>query len=49
MHKAFAALPAKGQDQLDADMHELIAEFNEGGDGTMVVPGEYLEVIVTKA
>ena len=40
VHKAFAALPAKGQDQLDADMHELIAEFNEGGDGTMVVPGE---------
>ena len=48
VHKAFAALPAKGQDQLDADLHELIAEFNEGGDGTMVVPGEYLEVVVTK-
>ena len=48
VHKAFAALSAKDQDRLDADMHELIAEFNEGGDGTMVVPGEYLEVVVRK-
>jgi hypothetical protein len=32
VHKAFAA-PRQGLDQLDADMHEPIAEFNEGGDG----------------
>jgi len=49
VHKAFAALPAAGQDALDADLHALIAEFNEGGDGTMVVPGEYLEAVITKA
>jgi len=48
VHKAFAALPADGQARLDADLHELIAQFNEGGDGTMVVPAEYLEVLVTK-
>jgi SAM-dependent methyltransferase len=48
VHKAFAALPADGQARLDADLHELIAEFNEGGDGTMVAPGEYLEIVVTK-
>jgi SAM-dependent methyltransferase len=49
VHKAFAALPAEGQARLDADLHELIAEFNEGGDGTMVVPAEYLEIVITKA
>ena len=49
VHKAFAALPAEGQARLDADLHELIAEFNEAGDGTMAVPGEYLEVVITKA
>jgi len=27
----------------------VIFEFNEGGDGTMVVPGEYLEVVITRA
>jgi hypothetical protein len=26
----------------------LIGRFNRSGDSTMVVPGEYLEVIVTK-
>ena len=48
VHKAFAALSAEGQARLDADLHQLIAEFNEGGDGTMVVPAEYLEVIITR-
>ena len=48
VHKAFAALSAKDQDRLDADMHELIAEFNEGGDGTMVAPAEYLEIVIVK-
>jgi SAM-dependent methyltransferase len=48
VHKAFAALPPEGQARLDADLHDLIAEFNEGGDGTMVVPAEYLEVLITK-
>ena len=48
VHKAFAALPADGHARLDADLHELIAEFNEGGDGTMVAPAEYLEIVITK-
>ena len=48
VHKAFAALPPAGQARLDADLHELIAHFNEGGDGTMVVPAEYLEIVITK-
>jgi SAM-dependent methyltransferase len=48
VHKAFAALSPENQAKLDADLHELIAEFNEGGDGTMVVPAEYLEIVITK-
>ena len=48
VHKAFAALAPEGQARLDADLHELIAEFNEAGDGTMVVPAEYLEIVITK-
>jgi ubiquinone/menaquinone biosynthesis C-methylase UbiE len=48
VHKAFAALPPDGQAQLEADLHALIGEFNESGDGTMVVAAEYLEVVITK-
>jgi hypothetical protein len=27
---------------------ELIGRFNRSGDGSMVVPSEYLEVVVTR-
>ena len=33
---------------LHADIVALIGRFNRSGDGTMVVPSEYLEVVVTK-
>ncbi len=46
--KAFAALDAPGQERLERDIHALIARFNRSGDATMVVPGEYLEVVVTR-
>ncbi|MEX2299146.1 MAG: class I SAM-dependent methyltransferase [Dongiaceae bacterium] len=46
--KAFAALDAAGQKALEADLIALVARFNRSGDATMVVPGEYLEVVVTK-
>jgi SAM-dependent methyltransferase len=48
VHKAFAALPVDAQAKLEADLLDLIARFNEAEDGTMVVPSEYLQVIVTK-
>jgi SAM-dependent methyltransferase len=44
----FATLDANDQASLEWDIRELIAEFNVAKDGTMVVPSEYLEVIVTK-
>lgn len=48
MHKAFASLTPELQRQLDQDLQRLIAEFNCSGDETMVVPSEYLEVVVLK-
>jgi hypothetical protein len=48
-HKAFAALDAQGQKQLAADITELLERMNVGGRHSLVVPSEYLEVIVVKA
>jgi len=47
--KAFAALDPAAQSALERDILALIAECNRAGDGTMVVPGEYLEVVVTRS
>jgi ubiquinone/menaquinone biosynthesis C-methylase UbiE len=44
--KAFAALGPPAQAALAADLLALAARFNRSGDGTLVVPGEYLEVVV---
>ena len=46
--KAFAAIEPEARAKLEADIHDLIREFNVAQDGTLVIPGEYLEVIVTK-
>ena len=46
--KTLAALPADGKAALIADMTALIGRMNVATDGTMVVPSEYLEVVITK-
>jgi SAM-dependent methyltransferase len=46
--KAFAALDAAGQAALAGDLLALIHQLNRSGDSTMVVPGEYLEVVVAR-
>ena len=46
--KAFEALDAAAGDALASDIAALLDRFNIAGDGTLVVPSEYLEVIVTK-
>ena len=46
--KAFAALDAGAQENLRTDLHALIVRMNRSGDATMIVPSEYLEVVVTK-
>ena len=48
MLKAFAALDEAKQNGLRDDLYALIARMNKASDGTMVVPSEYLEVVVTK-
>ncbi len=48
VHKAFASLPADAQQQLAGDLRELIAAFNTSGDDTVVVPSEYVEVVITR-
>ncbi len=46
--KAFAALDPARQQDLHNDLHALIVRMNRSGDSTMVVPSEYLEVVITK-
>src|SRR5438105_3477737 len=46
--KAFAALEPAKQEELHNDLHALIVRMNRSGDSTMVVPGEYLEIVITK-
>jgi len=46
--KTFGALDSNGQAALRLDLLALIGQFNRSGDETMVVPSEYLEVVVTR-
>ncbi len=46
--RTFAALPPPSQSQLRLDLLSLIERFNRSGDGSMVVPSEYLEVVITR-
>jgi ubiquinone/menaquinone biosynthesis C-methylase UbiE len=46
--KALAALDEDKRKSLLADLQALIARLNRADDGTMVVPGEYLEVVIVK-
>lgn len=46
--KAFGSLDNAGKQALADDIVALVGRFNRSNDGTMVVPAEYLEVIVTK-
>lgn len=48
MQKAFLALDATGQDALARDLHALIAAFNTATDGSVRIPSEYAEIVVTK-
>jgi SAM-dependent methyltransferase len=46
--KAFAAIDQLARIALETDLHLLIDRFNVADDGTMVVPSEYLEIVITK-
>ena len=47
-HKAFAALDGARQGALERDIVELLERLNVAGPKSLVVPGEYLEVVVVK-
>jgi ubiquinone/menaquinone biosynthesis C-methylase UbiE len=48
-HKAFAALDANGQRALERDLVALLNEMNIAGESSLIVPGAYLEIVITKA
>ena len=48
VHKAFGALPVDGAAALERDLVELLNGLNRAGNASLVVPGEYLEVVVTR-
>ncbi|HEY2863574.1 MAG TPA: class I SAM-dependent methyltransferase [Casimicrobiaceae bacterium] len=47
-HKAFAALSEAARPALERDIIALLEQLNIAGATSLVVPGEYLEVVVTK-
>ena len=47
-HKAFAALDEAGQHALERDIVALLGAMNTAGASSLVVPGEYLEIVVTR-
>jgi len=46
--KAFAALDPAKQEELQNDLYALITRMNKSGDGSMVVPSEYFEVVIIR-
>ncbi|MDE3738658.1 MULTISPECIES: class I SAM-dependent methyltransferase [Pseudomonas] len=48
VHKAFAALPADGAVALERDLTELLERYNRAGPESLIVPSEYLEVVITR-
>ncbi len=47
-HKAFAALDEAAGQKLARDITALLEEMNTAGKASLVVPAEYLEIVVTK-
>jgi ubiquinone/menaquinone biosynthesis C-methylase UbiE len=48
VYKAFAALDAEHQAALEADLLALLRRLDRGDARGMVVPGEYLETVITR-
>ena len=46
--RAFAALDEEGRDALARDLRGLLEDRNVSGDGTLVVPSDYLEVVAVR-
>jgi SAM-dependent methyltransferase len=48
MQKAFGAVDPTKQESLAADLIALAEKFNRATDGSLVAPGEYLEVVIKR-
>ena len=48
MNKAFAALDAAARPLLERDVLDLLEKFNRAGEAALVVPADYLEVVIIK-
>jgi ubiquinone/menaquinone biosynthesis C-methylase UbiE len=48
VHKAFLSLPAAQATELENDLSDLMRGLNRGGADSLVVPSEYLEIVVTR-
>ena len=49
VHKAFASLDAQRARQLESSITALMEELNQGGEHALVIPSEYLEIVITRA
>ena len=48
LHKAYAVLDPLRQERLTEDIAALLERLNVGGPNSLVVPGEYLEIVITR-
>jgi hypothetical protein len=48
VHKAFAALSTEAAIALEQDVTALLNRRNSANAGSLVVPSEYLEVVITR-
>ena len=46
VQKAFNAVGATREEALAADLIRLVQQFNRADDGAMVLPSEYLEIVI---
>ena len=49
VHKAFAVLDTAGQQAFHAALLDVLQRYNRGGSDTLIVPGDYLEVVIRRA
>jgi hypothetical protein len=49
VNKAFAAQTPDKAASLTGELAELLDSLNRAGPGSLIVPSEYLEVVVTRA
>jgi SAM-dependent methyltransferase len=48
LREAFALLGAEGTAALEHDLAQLLERMNRASAGSLVVPGEYLEIVITR-